>query len=101
MLYAVCPACGEDIPFNEHTQVGQNMVCPRCRELLAVVITEPPILELYKIASNNELPSDDKLEAARRHDRKSKHYHDEFEEEVGLDWKRTNKKSKSRGRYDW
>ena len=37
MSEAVCPACGEDIQFEENFQVGHNTVCPNCKELLAVV----------------------------------------------------------------
>lgn len=103
MLYAICPACGEDVRFREQPQVGQNMVCPRCKELLAVVTLDPIILELYKITVNNGWMNEDKQEGAKRHDRKVKNRHgenDDFDEREN-DLKKALRKSKSRSRMDW
>ena len=74
MYLAVCPACGEDIQFEEDFQLGQNTVCPKCQELLAVVMTDPLIFDLYTFASPVPIWFDsDKQEAAKKHERKNKH----------------------------
>ncbi len=103
MLYAICPACGEDVRIKEYPQVGQNLVCPRCQELLSVVTLDPIILELYKISVNNEWTNADKQEAAKRHERKFKNRHGEIDdsEERGEEWKKALRKSRSHSRMDW
>ena len=81
MYEAVCPACGENIKFTEDLQVGQNTVCPKCRELLAVVMNNPLIFDRYSFA--NSVPQwfdSEKEESAKKHERKNKHNHPAAEE---------------------
>ena len=103
MYEAVCPACGEDIKFEEDLQIGQNTVCPKCLELLAVVMTDPLILDLYTFANPASQWFDiDKQEAAKRHERKTKHRHDELDHlEEDNSWQKSGKKSRKANRYDW
>ena len=82
MYKAVCPACGEDIEFEESFQVGQSTVCPKCLELLAVVMTDPLIFDFYTFASTEPQWFDaEKQEAAKKHERKNKHRHDEVDDQ--------------------
>ena len=103
MYGAVCPACGDDIKFDEDAQIGQNKVCPKCLELLAVVMTDPLILDLYTFA--NPAPQwfdSDKQEAAKKHERKSKHRHEEIEDQDdNLFLRRSSKKIRNKTRLDW
>lgn len=103
MYEAVCPACGEDVKFEEDLQVGQNTVCPRCQELLAVVMTEPLIFDLYTFANTAPQWFDsEKQEAAKKHERKNKHRHDEIDEvDDELYWRKSSKKIKNKSRLDW
>ncbi|MDO9086310.1 MAG: hypothetical protein Q7U53_08895 [Anaerolineaceae bacterium] len=103
MYGAVCPACGDDIKFDEDAQIGQNTVCPKCLELLVVVMTDPLILDLYTFA--NPAPQwfdSDKQEAAKKHERKSKHRHEEIEDQDdNLFLRRSSKKIRNKTRLDW
>ena len=104
MYEAVCPACGTDIKFIENFQVGQNAVCPSCSELLAVVMTEPLIFDLYTFTNPTpEWFDSEKQEAAKKHERKVKHRHDEIEEHEDEDYyrKKSGKKSRNKSRFDW
>lgn len=104
MYEAVCPACGTDIKFDEDFQVGQNTVCPNCNELLSVVMTEPLIFDLYSFANSTPTWFDsDKQEAAKKHERKTKHRHDENEDHDDEDYfrKKSTKKSRNKSRFDW
>ncbi|MBE0687996.1 MAG: hypothetical protein IH585_18535 [Anaerolineaceae bacterium] len=102
MYEAVCPACGEDIKFEEDLQVGQNTVCPKCRELLAVVMTDPLIFDLYTFATTAPQWFDsEKQEAAKKHERKNKHRHIEVENYDEDYLRRTGKKIRNKNRIDW
>ena len=103
MYNAVCPACGEDIQFEESYQVGQNTICPKCLELLAVVMTDPLILDLYSFANSAPQYFDaEKQEAAKKHERKNKHRHDEVDElEDDLFRRKSSKKIRNKTRLDW
>ena len=101
MYKAICPACGEDIEYGESFQAGQSTVCPKCLQLLAVVMTEPLILDLYSFASSTPQWFDsDKQEAAKKHERKNKHRHEEIDDhdDYGL---KTSKKIRNKNRNDW
>jgi predicted nucleic acid-binding Zn ribbon protein len=101
MYKAVCPACGENIEFVDILQVGQSTVCPKCRELLAVVMTEPLIFDLYSFASSTPQWFDsDKQEAAKKHERKNKHRHEEIidHDDYG---RKSSKKIRNKTRLDW
>jgi len=102
MYEAVCPACGEDIKFEEELQVGQNTVCPKCLELLAVVMTDPLIFDLYTFATAAPQWFDsEKEEAAKKHERKNKHRHleiDGYDENI---LRRSGKKIRNKNRIDW
>jgi uncharacterized Zn finger protein (UPF0148 family) len=104
MLDAVCPACGEIFPMEKDTQVGDNRMCPHCQELLTVIMVDPYLLELYQITSTaNVWFDDDKKEAAKKHEKRNKHRHEEsqdFEDEDEL-YRRKGKKSKNRDHGDW
>lgn len=102
MSYAICPACGVDVHLKDSTQVGQNVVCPRCQELLAVITLDPIMLELYKISVNNDWTNAEKQEAAKRHERKYKNRHEgDATDERDENWNRPLRKSRSRSRMDW
>jgi|LADL02.1.fsa_nt_gi hypothetical protein len=103
MYEAVCPACGDDIKLDVDLQAGQNTVCPKCMELLAVVMTDPLILDLYTFASPAPQWFDsDKQEAAKKHERKSKHRHEEIEDQDdNLFSRRSSKKIRNKTRLDW
>lgn len=103
MYNAVCPACGEDIQFEESCQVGQNTICPKCLELLAVVMTDPLILDLYSFANSAPQYFDaEKQEAAKKHERKNKHRHDEVDElDDDLFRRKSSKKIRNKTRLDW
>jgi hypothetical protein len=103
MFKAVCPACGIDIQLDENLQAGQNTVCPRCLELLAVVMTDPLALDLYSFA-NPALQwfDSDKQEAAKKHERKNKHRHEEIEDlDNEVSWRKSSKKIRNKPRLDW
>jgi hypothetical protein len=102
MYEAVCPACGEDIKFAEDLQVGQNTVCPKCLELLAVVMVDPLIFDRYSFA--NAIPQwfdSEKEEAARKHERKNIHRHVEVDEYDDQFLRRSAKKIRNKNRIDW
>jgi hypothetical protein len=103
MYEAVCPACGDDLKLDDDLQIGQNMVCPKCLELLVVVMTDPLILDLYTFA--NPVPQwfdSDKQEAAKKHERKSKHRHEDIEEQGDdLFSRKLSKKIRNKTRLDW
>ncbi len=103
MYNAVCPACGEDIEFEESYQVGQNTVCPKCLELLAVVMTDPLIFDLYTFANSAPQWFDaEKQEAAKKHERKNKHRHEEIDgRDEELNWGKSGKKSKLKNNHNW
>ncbi len=103
MFEAVCPACGEDIKFEGDLQVGQNIVCPKCQELLAVVMTDPLIFDLYTFATAVPQWFDsEKQEAAKKHERKNKHHHEEIDEiKDELNWRKSSKKIRNKPRLDW
>ncbi len=104
MSEAVCPACGEDIQFEENFQVGHNTVCPNCKELLAVVMTEPLIFDLYSFS--NPAPTwfdSDKKEAAKKHERRAKHHHEDPEDLDDDEYflKKSSKKNRNKNRREW
>lgn len=102
MYEAVCPACGEDIKFEEGLQVGQNTLCPKCQELLAVVMIEPLIFDLYSFASAVPQWFDsEKEEAAKKHERKTKHRHEEIDELNDEFGRKSSKKIRNKTRLDW
>jgi hypothetical protein len=103
MYKAVCPACGEDIEFEDSFQVGQSTVCPKCLELLAVVMTEPLIFDFYSFASTAPQWFDaEKQEAAKKHERKHKHRRDDVDElEDDLLRRKSSKKIRNKTRLDW
>lgn len=103
MYKAVCPACGEDIEFEENFQAGQSTVCPKCLELLAVVMVDPLIFDLYSFANSAPQWFDsEKQEAAKKHERKSKHRHEEIDElEDDLFRRKSSKKIRNKSRLDW
>ena len=103
MYEAVCPACGEDIKFEEILPVGQNTVCPKCQELLVVVMTDPLILDLYTFANSAPVWFDsEKQEAAKKHDRKNKHKHEKFDDfDDDYYWRKSGKKARNKNRHDW
>ncbi len=102
MYEAVCPACGENIKFVEDLQVGQNTVCPKCLELLAVVMMDPLIFDRYSFA--NAVPvwfDSEKEESAKKHERKNKHRHIEVDEYDDVFLRRSAKKIRNKNRIDW
>lgn len=102
MFEAVCPACGEDIKFDEDLEIGQNTVCPKCQELLVVVMTDPLIFDLYTFA--NAAPQwfdSEKQEAAKKHERKNKHRHIEIDNYDEDYLRRSGKKIRNKNRIDW
>ncbi len=103
MYKAVCPACGEDIEFEDSFQVGQSTVCPKCLELLAVVMTEPLIFDFYTFASTAPQWFDaEKQEAAKKHERKNKHRDvDLFDRDDEISWGKSGKKSRNKNRNNW
>jgi hypothetical protein len=102
MFEAVCPACGEDIKFEEDLQIGQNTVCPKCHELLAVVMTDPLIFDLYTFANTAPQWFDsEKQEAAKKHERKNKHRHIEIDNYDEDYLRRSGKKIRNKNRIDW
>jgi hypothetical protein len=102
MFEAVCPACGEDIKFEEDLQIGQNTVCPKCQELLAVVMTDPLIFDLYTFANTAPQWFDsEKQEAAKKHERKNKHRHIEIDNYDEDYLRRSGKKIRNKNRIDW
>lgn len=100
MSYAVCPSCGENIQIEDRIHERQNIICTKCQELLAVVSLDPLILELYTFANTTNWSNTDKLEAAKRHERKSKHRHGE-DDDLDDDWRKPVRKSKIRNQLDW
>jgi DNA-directed RNA polymerase subunit RPC12/RpoP len=102
MLYTKCPACRDSISLIEKLQVGQNIVCPKCSELLIVNSLDPFVLDLYAFSASSAWGNADKEEAAKKHQRRNKHrQEDYFDFENEADWKKTNKKSRSRMHEDW
>jgi lysine biosynthesis protein LysW len=103
MSYGTCPACGQDIQFQDAVQVGQNTVCPRCHELLAIVTLDPLILEMYQHATVTEFSTGDKNEFGKKNDRKSKHRYGNFDEYEDNDDDRHKpaRKSRSRDVKEW
>jgi hypothetical protein len=102
MFEAVCPACGEDIKFEEDLQIGQNTVCPKCHELLAVVMNDPLIFDLYTFANTAPQWFDsEKQEAAKKHERKNKHRHIEIDNYDEDYLRRSGKKIRNKNRIDW
>lgn len=102
MFEAVCPACGEDIKFDEDLEIGQNTVCPKCQELLVVVMTDPLIFDLYTFA--NAAPQwfdSEKQEAAKKHERKNRHRHIEIDNYDEDYLRRSGKKMRNKNRIDW
>ncbi len=102
MFEAVCPACGEDIKFDEDLEIGQNTVCPKCQELLVVVMTDPLIFDLYTFA--NAAPQwfdSEKQEAAKKHERKNRHRHIEIDNYDEDYLRRSGKKIRNKNRIDW
>ena len=68
------------------------------KHLLAVVSLDPIVLELYTCVNNLDWSNTDKLEGAKRHQRKNnKHRHEEDEDE----WRKSEIKSKIRNQFDW
>lgn len=103
MSFGICPACGQDIQFQDAAQVGQNTVCPRCHELLAIVTLNPIILEMYQHATYNGISSEGKKEPGKKNNLKSRHHFGDFEEndDKEEDWKKALRKSRSRKVNDW
>jgi hypothetical protein len=103
MYNAVCPACGEDIEFEESFHVGQSTVCPKCLELIVVVMTDPLIFDLYTFANPGPQWFDaEKQEAAKKHERKNKRKHDDVDEnEDDLFRRKSSKKIRNKTRLDW
>jgi len=103
MSFGICPACGQDIQFQDAAQVGQNTVCPRCHELLAIVTLNPIILEMYQHASYNAISTGEKKLPGKNTNPKSKHHFGEVEDNDFKDdaWKREIRKSRSRKVTDW
>jgi nicotinamide mononucleotide adenylyltransferase len=102
MFEAVCPACGEDIKFDEDLEIGQNTVCPKCQELLVVVTTDPLIFDLYTFANTAPQWFDsEKQEAAKKHERKNKHRHIEIDNYDEDYLRKSGKKIRNKNRIDW
>lgn len=103
MSFGICPACGLDIQFQDTVQVGQNTVCPRCHELLAIVTLNPIILEIYQRASFSKNSNGDKKEPEKKANPKNKHHFGEFDDNEDKDdaWKREIRKLRSRKVNDW
>jgi len=103
MSFGICPACGQDIQFQDTAQVGQNTVCPRCHELLAIVTLNPIILEMYQHSSYNGNLMGGKKETGKKNNLKYKHGFGEIDEYDGKeeDWRRALRKSRSRKVNDW
>lgn len=102
MAHTTCPSCGREINFYEKLQAGQNTVCPKCKELLVVQSLDPLTLELYTFVSSSDWINSDKQEAAKRHERRSKHRVDEIDEDFEEEnWRKGSKKTRNRNRSDW
>jgi len=104
MFQTTCPTCRDSISFTEKLQVGQNIVCPTCTELLIVKSLDPLEVDLYAFINQSDWGSVEKQEAAKRHQRRNKHRHDESEEvdEDEFEWRKgRSKKAKNRINEDW
>lgn len=102
MLYTKCPACRDSISLIEKPQVGQNIVCPKCSELLIVNSLDPFVIDLYVFSTSSSWGNADKEEAAKKHQRRNKHRQEDYVDfEDDADWKKGSKKSRSRMREDW
>jgi hypothetical protein len=103
MSFGICPACGQDIQFQDTAQVGQNTVCPHCHELLAIVTLNPIILEMYQHSTIFGISKDDKKESGKKINLKNKHHFGEVGDNDLKDdaWKREIRKLRSRKVNDW
>lgn len=104
MFQTTCPSCRDSISFKEKLQVGQNIVCPTCRELLIVKSLDPLEVDLYAFTTQSDWGNAEKLEAAKRHQRRNKHRREDFEDfdEDELEWRKGRaKKAKNRMHEDW
>ncbi len=102
MLYTTCPACRDSIALIEKLQVGQNIVCPRCSELLVVNSLDPLVMDLYAFSASSSWGNVDKEEAAKKHQRRNKHRQDDdLDVENETVWKKGSRKTKNRMREDW
>lgn len=103
MSYGICPACGQDILFQDTVQIGQSTVCPRCHELLAIVTLNPIILEMYKHSTYNGILPEEKKETGKKNNLKIKNHFGELEDQDDKeeDWRKALRKSRSRKVNDW